>query len=485
LGFVAAAAAARLERLVAELEAAAGSVPGRLGAELRFECRRLGLWFRGMERELVDAAGAAGSAADRGVLERLAAERAVRAELVRSRLGVVGALVAASDWQSPSFGYSVRSGAGRQEGMIRAHWTDYKRDRHLDAAEYERAYVSEFVGDAGARAFMTGCGMAAFTTILSFLLCEGGLGERHVLIGRGLYHETKQLLYGVVPARLVEVDERDPTAVRLAVERFEPGAVFVDSLSNTSGSAIVDVGWLSGLLAERGRDACLVVDATGTTVAALSSVFPPPQQLRLLVWESLLKYCQLGLDRANAGVIVAWGKDADALSSWREHLGTNVPDSTVFALPPPDRQVLLRRLRRLQRNAAIIAGRLEQALDGTGGQRVCEVLSPLLASHRCHSLAAGLAFGGSCVNLRLASEFDEPSLRRRLVREALAAARQRGVSLVAGSSFGFDTTRIYVTAETTAYGEPFVRISAGAEHRLAIDELADALAEAVAAVAAS
>ena len=44
----------------------------------------------------------------------------------------------------------------------------------------------------------------------------------------------------------------------------------------------------------------------------------------LISFESLLKYAQLGLDRANAGLIIAPSTDAALLDAYREHLGTNV-----------------------------------------------------------------------------------------------------------------------------------------------------------------
>ena len=58
------------------------------------------------------------------------------------------------------------------------------------------------------------------------------------------------------------------------------------------------------------------------------------------------------------------------------------------------------------------------------------------------------------------------------------------MALLGGSSFGFDTTRIYLTAEGADYGEPFVRVAAGTEHRLEIECVAEALVAAVQEVAA-
>jgi hypothetical protein len=68
---------------------------------------------------------------------------------------------------------------------------------------------------------------------------------------------------------------------------------------------------------------------------------------------------------------------------------------------------------------------------------------------------------------------------RALVETAVSEAARVGISLLAGSSFGFDTTRIYLTAARAEHGEPFVRISAGTENRLEVEALAAVLAGAV------
>ena len=70
----------------------------------------------------------------------------------------------------------------------------------------------------------------------------------------------------------------------------------------------------------------LVIDNTGLSAFSSQPFALAHESVRLIVFESLLKYAQLGLDRANAGVIVARGEVAEALSEYREHLGTNVAD---------------------------------------------------------------------------------------------------------------------------------------------------------------
>ena len=394
------------------------------------------------------------------LLGELAAEKASLADLLRVEQGLMAALVGAADWQSPSFLHSSAPAAGRQGGRIRAHWNDYKRDRHLDGDAYERRYLPAMVdGPAGLQALLTTCGMAAFTTVLSFLSLERKLAGP-VMAAAGLYHESRLLLERTLPGRVRFVDERDTSALLLAIEQLHPSAIFVDSLSNTKWMPVPELAAVIERL--RGSDTYLVVDNTCLSVSCQPFALAE-ESVRLIVFESLLKYAQLGLDRANAGVIVARADDAERLSGYREHLGTNVPDVAVHALPQPNRRVLEHRLARLQRNALILAERLrERSPDSV------EIVYP-----GC----------GACLSIVFHDRDGRLDREHALLEAAVREAANRGAALIGGSSFGFDTSRIYLTAAGAECGEPFVRVAAGTEHRLALETLAEALAAAVEVVA--
>jgi cystathionine beta-lyase/cystathionine gamma-synthase len=346
------------------------------------------------------------------------------AGLIRREYGVSAALATADDWQSPSFGHSLRSQAGRHEGRIRPHVDDYSRDRHSDAAAYESAYLREYVRAPGVRAFATSCGMSALTTILAFLD-----GDRPVLLGRSSYHETKELVLAAFPGRVVEVGEAE---LLEALGEVRPGALFVDSLCNSPGLAVPELG---PLLAT--ADCWVVVDNTclGPACRPFASAAP-----RLLVWESLLKLAQFGLDRTNAGILLARGPGVQRLDSLREHLGTNVSDTSILSLPRPDRARLERRLARLERNAAILSERLGGFHPGVGPLVQLDVADP-----------------------------------QTWLARALEEARRREVQVVAGTSFGFDHTRVYMTAPGP---DSFLRVAPGTEDRVRIETVAEALAAA-------
>jgi cystathionine beta-lyase/cystathionine gamma-synthase len=441
-------------------ELARVSLPTRTRELLSREHERARRRYRAIaERLLALRARADGTRPSRSLVDELAAEKASLADLLRVEQALTAALNGAADWQSPSFLHSVAATAGRHEGLIRAHWNDYKRDRHLDADRYERRYVQAFVdGPPDVRALLTSCGMAAFTTVLSFLQLEGKL-DGPVLAGAGLYHESRLLLERALPSRLQLVDEADTDSLLRAVDELRPSALFLDSLSNTKWMPVPELAPLLARLA--GTQTYLVVDNTGLSVTCQPFALAH-ESVRLIVFESLLKYAQLGLDRANAGIIVARCDDARRLAHYREHLGTNVPDVAVHALPRPDRHVLERRLARLERNAFLLA---EHLREGAGG--LVEAVYPQ----------------GGCLSI----VFREPAAtldrERALVEQAVAEAARRCVALLGGSSFGFDTTRIYLTAEGAEYGEPFVRIAAGTEHLLEVERVADALVAAVREVA--
>ena len=472
--FLCQSADAKLAGTEVELREALGSGPARelLLRQLAASRRR---YRASTERLLALSECARSEAPSEPLIERLVAHRAALADLLRAEQALMAAIVGAADWQSPSFVHSLAPAAGKQAGRIRAHFNDYKRDRHLDGEEYERELVRTMVdGPDGLGALLTSCGMAAFTTLLSFLLMERRL-EGPVVAGAGLYHESRLLLERTLPGRLVVVDECDTAAVVHTIDELAPSAVFLDSLSNTARMAIPELDSVIERL--RGTDTYLVIDNTGLSVGC-QPVALADESVRLVMFESLLKYAQLGLDRANAGVIVARAEDAVRLDQYREHLGTNIADAAVHALPRPDRRVLYRRLARLERNALYLAERLAERAPAS-----VEIVQPGLSSHPCARAAAGLAFRGSCISIVFGGR--SPELRREhaLVEAATAEAAGRGIGLLGGSSFGFDTTRVYQVAAPAAYGEPFVRVAAGTEHRLALEPLADTLAAAIARVA--
>jgi cystathionine beta-lyase/cystathionine gamma-synthase len=396
-------------------------------------------------------------------------------DLLRMQVGVAASLMTAADWQSPPIASAGGPFAGRFEGLVREHLDDYKRDRHPDAAEFETAYLRAYVDvspGTSVRALMTSCGMSAFTTVLAFLTMEPVLGTRPVVAGRSLYHECRELLAASpLGRRVVWVDEADTSEVIDTIGRVRPAAVFVDPLSNARGLLLPDLRAILSHVADIAtNDVYVVVDNT-----CLSVTCQPWRWIlrngcvRPVVFESLTKYGQFGLDRTAAGIIVALEHEAEMLSGYREHLGTNVADSCVAVVPWPDRTRLERRLHRIGRNALALARAVDAACRGGPGP-VVGACHPALPGHPSHRNAGELSFTGGLFALELDPSWDTPSGHQRISHELLDAAARERVPLVWGASFGFDTTRIYRTATLSTHG-PFLRIAAGTEDDDALEDL--------------
>ena len=422
-----------------------------------------------------DAADAArGACGRRGrSRDRLAAERAALADLVRMQIAVSAALVAAADWQSPAFAATHTPGAGRWDGAISEHENDYKRDRHDDARFLEEEFAAEFGGAPEVRSLLTSCGMSAFTTILAYLESTAR-GAGRVVIGSGLYHECRALLRASsIEHRIVEVDENDTAALVGALE--DGGMLFLDALCNARSVAICDLRHI--LEHAAAHDMSVVVDTTCLSASCRPFLLlPAGARCRLIVFESLTKYAQFGLDRVTAGLILATRPDAEALDVVREHLGTNITDVSACTLPSPNRRRLLRRLKRMERNARIVVRHINDAV-GSPRDRVAGAMHPTLPSHPSCRVARSLPFAGALITLSFAGRFRGDDFRAVMVERMLEAGRASGSSLCAGASFGLDVTRIYRTT-TGSEADAFVRIAPGIEDVVVIDGLGRALASA-------
>lgn len=146
LAHIVGSAESRLGRALEELEACRAHLQPATRELVASELLRIRSRYAGYRRDLFalrDPAGTARPSLE--LLARLARWKRSLADLVRSQQGIVGSLVTATDWQSPSFLHAVHSQAGRHTGRVTEHHDDYKRDRHADAAEFECTFLRECV----------------------------------------------------------------------------------------------------------------------------------------------------------------------------------------------------------------------------------------------------------------------------------------------------------------------------------------------------
>ncbi|MFA5945818.1 MAG: PLP-dependent transferase [Patescibacteria group bacterium] len=397
------------------------------------------------------------------------ADVADSASRLRSLQGMVGAICASLDWQSPSFLHALQSEAGLQTGRIQGTINDYKRDHHLDSADYEKRFIREYVDrktPLPVRAHLTVSGMSALATIVNSLQMYGVL-PGPILLGCSSYFENKMIIHRLFPGQVVEVDEEDTEGLIEAVRLHKPKVIFLDSLCNAQTLAMPDLARLMPALAKLvTEDTYLVLDNSGLGPSCQPLRFMPavPTRFRLVVFESLNKHHQFGLDRVTGGVI--WTQEIyfGWLSGACIHLGTQMPDVSVLSLPTPNRALLDARLALIGRNAQALAEALDTHVRSRPRSPFARVAYPGLPAHPSYAWARERSFHGASLIPIFKDDRQAVRLSKIFLSRAIKEARSAHIDLTAGTSFGLDTTRVYLTAlHASKVTTPFLRISAGTE----------------------
>jgi cystathionine beta-lyase/cystathionine gamma-synthase len=388
----------------------------------------------------------------------------------------VAALVTSTDWQSPTFSHSLHSEAGRQLNTIYATINDYKRDQHWDSHRYERAFLSQYIDGIlkiPVSIWSTSSGMAAFTTILNFLLLEHKV-KRTVLIGKSIYFENKALLLSAFGEKIIEVDESDTQSIIQAVKTHNPSVIIFDSLTNAPGIPVVNLTAIFRYcIANSREETYIIIDNT-----CLSTAFQPLPlflgrltKLKLIMFESLNKYHQFGMDRVTGGILWSLGAGTEKLFDYRVHLGTILPDVCACSMPTPNRSMLEMRLVRFDRNATILASHLTEWIESHPHSPFSSIVYPGLPNHPDYKNTMLLPFHGSYFTIQFKRKYQTISSYKRFVALVITTAKKYRVDIVSGTSFGLHTTRIYLTAIRSKPTMPFVRIALGTEHRLALEKI--------------
>jgi cysteine synthase len=140
----------------------------------------------------------------------------------------------------------------------------------------------------------------------------------------------------------------------------------------------------------------------------------------------------------------------------RARLGTNIADSSVAALPSPNFAQLATRMLRHSANTELLATGLESiAQDKTG---IFESISWLKDKSNLASW-----YHNTCFTISFKSRFQSVKHFRDFEFKVLDAAKACGLDIALSTSFGFDSTRLYVTAPATRFEPPFLRVSVGTE----------------------
>jgi cystathionine gamma-synthase len=305
--------------------------------------------------------------------------------------------------------------------------------------------------------------------------------QKSVLVGTNTYFECKQQLKALCGEGYHEVDETDERAIKKALETYKPHALFVDTIANApSMSVAIDPKRIAQLLERHvPHETYLVIDNTATSIFCQPFSFSllPTPNVRTIAYESLNKFHQFGADGVFGGIILSRGGDTVDLFDWRVHMGTNISDSAVLTLPTPNRRLLTKRMRRLERNARFLASSLAESIPSHPAALVARIIYPGLPNHPGHVRAR--TYFGAYFTLGVREGHQSVKTYKRITNRIMAQAKHDTIPLIAGTSFGLPTTRIYLTALRAEETTPFIRIAAGSENILVVRALAESLAKSV------
>lgn len=401
----------------------------------------------------------------------------------RTLQSMLSGIIAASAYQSPTFAHSTNSLAGIETGEIIPHYDDYKRDEHTDGKTYANAFKTAYLKGVlkfRTTTYLTNSGMAALTTIINYLVMEKKISGP-ILLGASSYFQNKELIEKTFP-KVTKIHEHDTEKIKKYIITMQPQALFFDSLCNSFDIALPNLPEIISMLKKYSKqDVYLIIDNT-----CLASSFQPLQYLSMLsstvhiiVFESLNKYYQFGTDRVMGGVIYTTGYYTDGLFSIRQHSGTIISDTSAHALPIPNKTILMSRLTRHQRNTTLVTVALQKAIEENPALPITAVVSPLLSTHPSSAWTKDYRFLGSFFTFTWQQKYDHVKTYTTFIKLVLREAKKRNLPIVEGTSFGMNTTRIYLTAPNTTFGKPFVRISVGTEPSATIQILITVLLDAL------
>jgi threonine dehydratase/cystathionine beta-lyase/cystathionine gamma-synthase len=419
------------------------------------------------------------AATDADPADRLAAAEAVLRFGLATRSYARGTL----EWCSPSYAQS-RVVQFFDTGAQDSPAVNYERYDSASVLRVERQLLDVLGMRPDRQAIsVVSSGMAAYSLVESFLLRSRLSPGDTVLLAPYIYFEASEQLTALPYVRFERAREYGLDALLADITRLRPRCVFADPVANTAQQRMVDVlGLLRNLRERVDWPLTVVIDGTMVSGALPAEELLGGGSVEVLYYESCSKYLQLGLDAGMAGLVAYPVALRPHFERLRRNAGSILYRHHADLFPRYDRAFFGRRMRRISDNALRVAEHLQASAEV---RRLGRVHHPGLPTHPDVEIARGLRYAGGCVTF----EFHEPGRNHRdelepVLEHMLAIARESGLHLTKGVSFGFSAPRISAAASMAESEPPFLRLYAGDRGPAQVELLAEAARRAIAATAA-
>lgn len=357
------------------------------------------------------------------------------------------------EWTAKSYGQSKQV---QFFGTQQESWPTMNYDRngsHASVIRVERQLM-DVLGlshdDYGIG--VTSSGMAAFTWIEAFLLRDRLVPGDRILLAPYIYYEVAQQLTALPHIISERASGYLVEEIVADVVRLQPKVVFVDPLANNVRQRMFDLPELYRRLREVVTDRLtVIVDGTMIGASLQTELFAGDDRLEIIYYESCTKYLQLGMDFALGGLVVYPKELTERFDMLRRNSGAVLARHNAELFPRYETPLHQRRMHRIWTNAERMANLLHSDLRVTAAG---EVHHPALAHHPDVRLAHTLPYGSGIVTFlyhdRPRNNWDNLNA---VVDQILAHAREFGVQVTKGVSFGYSVPRVWAQDVGTTEAE--------------------------------
>jgi len=401
-------------------------------------------------------------------LEELIAKKKNIFMKVRACLSLFASISTFLNWQSPSIKSSQNTRIGIEKYPIICDYNDYKRDRSGDTFYCEKKLEKNLLKtkNTGVKPILNlcNCGMAAFTSILYFLICEN-IVKNKALASSDIYVENILLLKNFFKSKLITFNCNNADLIVDKILSTEPNAVFLDTISNTVNMPLFDVASIIKKTAKiYKKEIYFIIDATCSVgYENILDNFVIPDNIKVIIHGSILKAPQLGMERIYAGFVLSFGLDkfVNKILEYRTLSGSSLQDIGGYLLPVTTRKLLQNRLKTIERNTADMASFLSE-IDGKK-EVLAEIIYPGIKSHKDFSMVKKIGFAGPFFNIKFISRLNNDKYFELFTSDIIKYAKKYNCDIVHGASYGFNTTSIYYSVGWDTPEKHYLRLSLGTE----------------------
>ncbi len=421
-------------------------------------------------------------------------------EVYRNLLRQFALVLSQDSWNSPTYG---TSGKGqRAEGQESVPFlTDYQRNHYRDLVYFQNRELAEYTGFRAREEqnhvdhLLFNNGFSAFSCMAQAIKDESTLPRNKIdknepiVISTPVYFEVDQIFDATFHKE--EVFKFEKPSEREIIEAIKakfPLAVILAPVANNYELRTLDIEKvLEGLCDENWRyefykkfgnsfrDVTLIIDNTMTGREAKWKDFDfrrLPSFVKIWAGESLIKYSQDGQEFSQGGLVTCIGKySEDPLQRVRRYTGAvptqEMVDRTSLYL---DQEVTDHRYKRHSRNTKLVAEHILRRLPKSNSF-IKEV--NYATDIEGKPLGGVFTIGVDMSSLENPTDelwyLDYKYFVPTFCKTVIALAKEAGIELNMGTSFGFDTTRLASYEKdknSRKYNgdQYFVRVAVGTEN---------------------